>query len=88
MPCIHLPGGGIACTGRTRRPRCACGETAGFFCDWKDPKRRSGTCDKPICTRCRVSPQPGKDLCPGHATAWEAWKAERASVAAPEQAQA
>lgn len=79
MPCIPttLPGGqrAIVCTSRGSRPRCvACGRPAGQLCDWKVG---DGTCDKPICASCSVRPAPEKDLCPEHAKAWAAWKAER-----------
>lgn len=78
MPCtpFTLPNGdkGILCSGRGRTSRCACGRAATLLCDWKVPQRRSGTCDRPICARCTTSPAEGKDLCPEHAKAWEAWK--------------
>ncbi len=57
--------------------RCKCGRRATLECDWKVPKRKSGTCDKPICAKCAISPAPGKDLCPTHAEAFKAWKAGR-----------
>lgn len=75
MPCTHvkLPGGGtaIVCTTRRARPRCGCGKPAPLLCDWKVG---SGTCDAPICAACSTKPATGKDLCPSHAEAWEAWK--------------
>jgi hypothetical protein len=81
MPCIpfRTPSGavGLACTGRTRRQRCACGAPATLLCDWKTPARTSGTCDAPICASCATSPAPGKDLCPAHAQAWKAWREAR-----------
>lgn len=72
---VTLPDGtaAIVCGPRVRKARCACGSTADLLCDWKVPTRRSGTCDKPVCSRCSVSPAPGKDLCPAHAAAWRAW---------------
>lgn len=71
MPCIPFktPDGatGIMCTGRQRKKRCSgCGRPADLLCDWKVKTRKSGTCDKPICSRCTFSPLPGKDLCPDH----------------------
>lgn len=82
MPCQHvrLPGGGtaIVCGSRSRPKRCSCGSglPADLLCDWKRPEKKSGTCDKPLCERCSTKPAPDKDLCPEHAKAWEAWKAE------------
>ena len=79
MPCEHvtLPSGGFAIVCGTRpRRRCACGRLAPLLCDWKAPTK-TGTCDDPICARCATSPAPDKDLCPKHATAYEAWKAVR-----------
>lgn len=80
MACHHVPleGGGhaIICTSG-RRKRCACGRPATLECDWKVPKRKSGTCDAPICAHCTTSPAPDKDLCPKHAEEWARWKAER-----------
>lgn len=78
---VTLPGGAtaIVCSAR-RRDRCACGRPGTLLCDWKVPKRRSGTCDKPICQECATSPAPGKDLCPSHAEAFEQWKARRGRV--------
>ena len=60
--------------------RClSCGKPGDLLCDWKVPGRKTGTCDKPICTRCTTSPAPEKDLCPEHAAAWADWqKARRA----------
>lgn len=74
-----LPGGvAIVCSSR-RNQRCKCGNKATLLCDWKLPtKRLSGTCDKPLCTRCTFSPAPDKDLCPDHSREWEARRAARA----------
>lgn len=80
MTCEHvsLPGGGTAIVCTTGRgKRCKCGRRATLACDWKVPSRKSGTCDAPICDRCTTSPTEGKDLCPTHAAAFEAWKAKR-----------
>ncbi len=78
MPCtsVRLPGGGAAIV-CTTTPRCGCGRSAPLLCDWKVPSKKSGTCDKPICSQCATSPAPGKDLCPTHAQAWKAWKEGR-----------
>jgi hypothetical protein len=75
MTCTVIDAGNgaraIVCGPRGRRSRCAgCGKLAGRLCDWKVPSRRSGTCDKPICTRCTHNPAPGKDLCPTHRDEW------------------
>lgn len=74
MPCnvVALPDGGTAfvCSSG-RRQRCACDRPSTRLCDWKVPSRRSGTCDKPLCDRCTHVPAPDKDLCPGHAKAWQ-----------------
>lgn len=80
MPCtpFQLADGsrGIVCSGRTST-RCACGRPAPLLCDWKVPEHRTGTCDTPICRSCSTSPAPDKDLCPQHARAYAAWRAER-----------
>ena len=78
MPCTTAKTAGgfaIVCSGRQALPRCTCGERAPLLCDWKIGEGK--TCDRPICTHCTVSPALGKDLCPDHAAAWKAWKAER-----------
>jgi hypothetical protein len=81
MTCEHvrLPDGtGAIICGTRRRPKCVqCGGRADLECDWKVPRRKSGTCDAPICSRCTTSPAPEKDLCPEHAAAWQRWKETR-----------
>lgn len=82
MTCEHieLPGGvrGIVCGRSKRRPKCkGCGAPATLECDWKKPRKRSGTCYAPICDRCSVSPAPDKDLCPDHAIKFKEWQAAR-----------
>ena len=74
---LDLPDGtrAIVC-GPTRR--CRCGRKATLACDWKVPARKSGTCDRPICSRCATSPAPDKDICPDHAPDLAAWQAGRA----------
>jgi len=76
---VTLPGGFTAIVCSSRKPqRCvACGRRAPLLCDWKVPGKKSGTCDAPICEHCTTSPAPDKDLCPKHAEAFKAWKAER-----------
>jgi hypothetical protein len=84
---VRLPGGGtaIVCGPRRSHDRCRCGRIATLACDWKMPKgttvRKTGTCDKPLCERCTVSPAPDKDLCPTHAEAFEAWRSRREEAA-------
>lgn len=75
---VRFPDGSsaIVCSSG-RRQRCSCGRLAVLLCDWRVPERRSGTCDAPICRTCAISPARGKDLCPEHARAFEAWKAAR-----------
>lgn len=80
---VILPDGGraIVCGPRGRAKRCcSCNQPATRECDWKVEAHRSGTCDLPICANCAVSPAEEKDLCPAHATAFEAWKSARESA--------
>lgn len=75
MPCVPFTSNGmtgIACYSRGPRKLCACGKPAPLLCDWKVPTKRSGTCDRPICTTCSHKPAAGKDLCPEHAAEWRA----------------
>ena len=79
---VRLPDGtGATICSRGKRPiKCrSCGRPGDRLCDWKVPKRKSGTCDDPICSRCSTSPAPDKDLCPVHAEQFERWKAARAT---------
>lgn len=89
MPCVPFksPDGstGIMCFSR-RGQRCACGNAATKLCDWRVAEKRSGTCDKPLCGRCAISPAPEKDLCQAHAAEWEARGRPSAPVGAPVQA--
>lgn len=67
MPCIPFTfkgGRGILCT-RTPRPRCACGRPSEFQCD-APTQRKSGTCDKHLCSKCATAVGPDKHLCPVH----------------------
>lgn len=70
MPCtpFTLPGGarGFVCT-RSRRtaPRCACGKPSQFQCD-AEAGRRSGTCDRHMCTSCATELAPDLHVCPKH----------------------
>jgi hypothetical protein len=67
MPCetIKLSGGGVAIVKLAARPqrRCSCGAHATLLCDYP---MRSGTCDKPLCTRCAVPIAEDVDYCPHH----------------------
>jgi hypothetical protein len=76
---VALPDGthAIVCGGHHSRKRCDCGKRATLACDWKMPRRRSGTCDAPICTSCTTSPAAGKDLCRDHAAAYQVWLSDR-----------
>lgn len=85
MPCerYELPGGAFAivCRTRGRTRRCqepACGRPSGYQCDWKLTGGKKGaTCDRHLCTSHAPSPAPGKNLCPAHWTAYEAWLSSR-----------
>lgn len=78
MTCEHVElEGGIKAIVCSSTKRCSCGRRATLECDWKVPTRKSGTCDKPICAKCTVSPAPEKDLCPTHAKAFAEWQAGR-----------
>lgn len=84
---IRLPGGGtaIVCSSR-RRQRCGCGRPATRLCDWRVEGKRSGTCDRPLCTSCASSPAPDKDLCAEHVRAFEQWRDARAAALAAQRA--
>jgi hypothetical protein len=79
MPCRHvaLPDGSAAIVCGPGKRCVVCRRAADRLCDWKVPERKSGTCDKPICYRCTVSPTPDKDLCPDHAASFDEWKKGR-----------
>ena len=53
---------------------CMCGRVASFLCDWKVRERKSGTCDKPICSSHAKQVAPGKHLCPFHQHQYDSWK--------------
>lgn len=77
---VPMPGGGtaIVCGPRRKHDKCGCGRRATLLCDWKmETVHSSGTCSKPICTRCTTSPAPDKDLCPAHAAEYAKWKQAR-----------
>jgi hypothetical protein len=80
MACEHvtLPEGGHAIVCSSRR-RCECGRPEMLLCDWIVPGKKSGTCDKPLCSRCSMSPAIGKDLCSTHWQAYQVWLADRAA---------
>jgi hypothetical protein len=65
---VPLPGGGVAFVdGSTSRRRyCGCGRVATLQCDYPDPKRKSGTCDRHVCRTCAVSVGPDRDYCQHH----------------------
>lgn len=63
---VDLPGGGtalVSISGNAKACR-SCGRLASFACDMGRRDRASGTCDAPICERCRVPVGPGRDYCP------------------------
>lgn len=73
MPCVPFQTKdglrGIACTGRRGRRRCnnsPCIRWATLECDYPDGKRKSGTCDKPLCAECAVHFGEDTDFCPSH----------------------
>jgi hypothetical protein len=74
MTCHHvqLPSGARAIVCTTQQRCVQCGGRADLRCDWKVANRRSGTCDKAVCSRCTHSPAVEKDLCPEHADIWHA----------------
>jgi hypothetical protein len=77
---IEIPGVGraIVCGRSRRRPKCVgCGQPATLECDWKMPRKKSGTCDAPICARCATAPAQDKDICPKHKPDLERWQRER-----------
>lgn len=43
-----------------------CRRCAEFECDWPNPKRKSGTCDRKLCRFCAVHIAGGKQHCPDH----------------------
>ena len=69
----------IVCSRDKRKrkpPRCVgCGAEATLLCDWPNPRKKSGTCDAPICRECASRPDnvasadrhDSYDLCPRHA---------------------
>lgn len=72
MPCVPFttPDGlrGIACLGKRGRRKCSACKTAwaDLACDFPDDKKKSGTCDKPLCTKCAVHVGEDLDHCPSH----------------------
>ncbi len=86
MTCRTFPmdsGGTAIVCGLPSQKRCECGRASTLLCDWKVPKRKSGTCDRPICAHCSTSPAHGKDLCPAHAAEFKAWQEARANATPP-----
>lgn len=64
---------GIACTRNGRRKHCTvmngwrrCHQWATLECDYHNPDRKSGTCDKALCRWCAVEVGPDKHHCPHH----------------------
>ena len=85
MPCrtVSLPEGGYAIIcGRGSRPKpCSiCGRPHRKLCDFPLTGEKDGkTCDRPLCERCAVHPDPAKDLdyCPAHARLMEKGDSKR-----------
>lgn len=68
---FELPHGtAIVCNrGRRRLAKCSiCGKPCSgeYLCDYPTPDRKSGTCDRPLCSSCRVSVRREVDVCPDH----------------------
>ena len=73
MPCqsVKFPNGmtAILCTPPQRRRRCSNGQCVAWAereCDYPAPHRKTGTCDKPLCTKCAVRIAENVDHCPSH----------------------
>jgi hypothetical protein len=69
MPYDYLTIPGAIVCSRTRRRRCQfCSDFAPLLCDGPPPpnskRRKSKTCDAPICRRHAKSVGPDRDLCP------------------------
>lgn len=68
----------IACGAKPRTTTCPnCGQKTRDprECDWKVGQGK--TCDRKLCARCTFEPHKGKDLCPEHKKAFEAWRRSR-----------
>jgi hypothetical protein len=65
--------------GGIRQPKCQFCKTraADLECDWKKPRKKSGTCDARMCSECGLNVGPNKDLCPDHQPAYREWLASR-----------
>jgi hypothetical protein len=77
MPCVvfQTKDGlrGIAKVSHRPRRRCSnvdrsgpCTRWASLECDFPSTKKKSGTCDKPLCTTCAVKMGDDLDYCPSH----------------------
>ncbi len=51
--------------GKRKSWQCSCGEYAHLQCDWPEPVRQSGICEKAVCRKCARHVD-GKDFCPFH----------------------
>lgn len=67
---LSIPGVGVAIVcgvRRRRRPPCVhCGEISEFACDGPSAWKKQGTCDRPLCRRCRINVPPNRDFCKDH----------------------
>lgn len=67
MPWLNTPHGPMHVRmQKPRQGRCQCGRHAPLQCDWPVPERKSGTCDKPICSDCARHVADDVDYCPFH----------------------
>ncbi len=68
---VSMPDGSVAivCGPRVRRRPCVyCGHPSTSLCD-ATVASRSGTCDRPLCARCRIHVPPNLDFCHDHRAA-------------------
>lgn len=68
---VNLGGGleAIVCSRGRRKQLCSvaeCYSNGTLLCDFPDAKRKSGTCDKPVCHRHATKIGPDVDYCPAH----------------------
>ncbi len=65
----------IVCGLRTFKKFCQCGREAVALCDWKVTARKTGTCDRPVCSSHAKAVAGGrKHLCPEHQVRYDEWK--------------
>lgn len=59
MPCVtyrDTKGSALIMCSRSRRknPMCTCGKPSTRQCDYPNPRKKSGTCDRNLCEGCAV----------------------------------